>query len=257
MFIKSILLGLTAMLGNANFLFGTNLLDRPMVMCTITGLIMGDIQSGIIIGAMMELAFIGAFSVGAALPPEMISGGVLGAALTIASGNEPEVALTIGIPVASLALILKNACKIFILPYFIHRADEYALEGNTKGVSRMHMLGGFLYFNLPLGVFVAAAFALGNTVMQSVLDAIPQSVQDGLTIATGLMPALGFAVLASMIINKKNAVFLFLGFLLAVYMNIPVTGIALFGVVLALILVSLQPQKEAAVSVGGDDDEDF
>lgn len=257
MFIKSILLGLTAMLGNANFLFGTNLLDRPMVMCTITGLIMGDIQSGIIIGAMMELAFIGAFSVGAALPPEMISGGVLGAALTIASGNEPEVALTIGIPVASLALILKNACKIFILPYFIHRADKYALEGNTKGVSRMHMLGGFLYFNLPLGVFVAAAFALGNTVMQSVLDAIPQSVQDGLTIATGLMPALGFAVLASMIINKKNAVFLFLGFLLAVYMNIPVTGIALFGVVLALILVSLQPQKEAAVSVGGDDDEDF
>lgn len=257
MFIKSILLGLTAMLGNANFLFGTNLLDRPMVMCTITGLIMGDIQSGIIIGAMMELAFIGAFSVGAALPPEMISGGVLGAALTIASGNEPEVALTIGIPVASLALILKNACKIFILPYFIHRADKYALEGNTKGVSRMHMLGGFLYFNLPLGVFVAAAFALGNTAMQSVLDAIPQSVQDGLTIATGLMPALGFAVLASMIINKKNAVFLFLGFLLAVYMNIPVTGIALFGVVLALILVSLQPQKEAAVSVGGDDDEDF
>ena len=64
-------------------------------------------------------------------------------------------------------------------------------------------------------------------------------------------------MLASMIINKKNAVFLFLGFLLAVYMNIPVTGIALFGVVLALILVSLQPQKEAAVSVGGDDDEDF
>ena len=105
--LQAILLGLVAMIGNATFLVGTGLLDRPIVMCTLTGLVMGDVKSGIIIGAMMELAFIGAFSVGGAIPPEMISGGVLGAALTLASGNSPEVALTIGIPVASLALILK------------------------------------------------------------------------------------------------------------------------------------------------------
>ena len=237
--LQAILLGLVAMIGNATFLVGTGLLDRPIVMCTLTGLVMGDVKSGIIIGAMMELAFIGAFSVGGAIPPEMISGGVLGAALTLASGNSPEVALTIGIPVASLALILKNACKIFILPYFVHKADQYAKEGNGKGVSRMHMLGGFLYFNLPLGVFVATAYYLG------------------LTIATGLMPALGFAILASMIVNKKNVVFLFLGFLLAVYLNIPVTGIALLGVVTALIIVGIQPAQVSTALAGGDEDDDF
>ena len=253
MILKSILLGLTAMLGNATFLTGTSLLDRPIIMCALTGLIMGDVKSGIIIGAMMELAFVGAFSVGGALPPEMISGGILGAALTLSSGNSPEVALTIGIAVASLALILKNACKIFVLPYFVHKADEYAKSGNTKGVSRMHMIGGFLYFNLPLGVFVGIAFFLGNTVMQKVLNAIPQFVQNGLTIATGLMPALGFAILASMSIN---VVFLFLGFLLAVYLNISVTGIALFGIVTALILASVQ-SKQAVVVAGGDEDDDF
>lgn len=63
MILKAILLGLVAMLGHTNFLFGTNLLDRPLIMCTLTGLVMGDLKSGIIIGAMMELAFIGAFSV--------------------------------------------------------------------------------------------------------------------------------------------------------------------------------------------------
>lgn len=255
--LQAILLGLVAMIGNATFLVGTGLLDRPIVMCTLTGLVMGDVKSGIIIGAMMELAFIGAFSVGGAIPPEMISGGVLGAALTLASGNSPEVALTIGIPVASLALILKNACKIFILPYFVHKADQYAKEGNGKGVSRMHMLGGFLYFNLPLGVFVATAYYLGNTVMSTVLNAIPPFVQNGLTIATGLMPALGFAILASMIVNKKNVVFLFLGFLLAVYLNIPVTGIALLGVVTALIIAGIQPAQVSTALAGGDEDDDF
>ena len=128
MILKAILLGLVAMLGHTNFLFGTNLLDRPLIMCTLTGLVMGDLKSGIIIGAMMELAFIGAFSVGASLPPDMISGGVLGAALTLAAGNDPEVALTIGVPIASLALLMKNACKIFILPIFVHKADDYAVK---------------------------------------------------------------------------------------------------------------------------------
>ena len=104
MILKAILLGLVAMLGHTNFLFGTNLLDRPLIMCTLTGLVMGDLKSGIIIGAMMELAFIGAFSVGASLPPDMISGGVLGTALTLAAGNDPEVALFATV----IALIIVN-----------------------------------------------------------------------------------------------------------------------------------------------------
>ena len=74
---------------------------------------------------------------------------------------------------------MKNACKIFILPIFVHKADDYAVKGNSKGVARMHMLGGFLYLNLPYGIFVFSAFLLGNTVIQSVLDAIPQFIKSG------------------------------------------------------------------------------
>lgn len=237
---KAILLGLAAMLGHANLLGGTNLMDRPIIICTLTGLIMGDVQAGLMIGAMMELAFIGAFSVGASLPPEMISGGILGTALTIASGNETELALTIGIPVASLALILKNACKVFILPHFIHKADYYASKGNSKGISRMHLLGGFLYFNLPLGLLVAFSFYFGNSVIYSILNLIPEFIKNGLIIGTGLMPALGFAVLTSMILNKENAVFLLFGFWISAYLKIPVTGVAIFGVITALALASTQ-----------------
>lgn len=159
---------------------------------------------------------------------------------------------------ASLALLMKNACKIFILPIFVHKADDYAVKGNSKGVARMHMLGGFLYLNLPYGIFVFLAFLLGNTVIQSVLDAIPQFVKSGLTIATGLMPALGFAVLASMIINKKNWYFLLLGFLISAYMGMSVTGVALFATVIALIIVNMQNnQVITATEMGGDEDDDF
>lgn len=69
MLIQAILLGLVAMLGNAEYLFGTCLLSRPLIMGTLTGIVLGDIEAGVRIGATMELAFMGAFSIGASIPP--------------------------------------------------------------------------------------------------------------------------------------------------------------------------------------------
>lgn len=83
MLLQAILLGLVAMLGNAEYLFGTCLLSRPLVMGTLTGIVLGDVQTGVTLGATLELAFMGAFSIGASIPPEMISGTVLGTAFKI------------------------------------------------------------------------------------------------------------------------------------------------------------------------------
>ena len=84
----------------------------------------------------------GAFSIGASIPPEMISGTVLGTAFAISTGSGAETALTLAIPIASLVLVFKNLGMVFILPAFVHKADDYAQKGDLKGVSRMHYLGG-------------------------------------------------------------------------------------------------------------------
>ena len=63
MLLQAILLGLVAMLGNAEYLFGTSLLSRPLVMGTLTGIVLGDVQTGVTLGATLELAFMGAFSI--------------------------------------------------------------------------------------------------------------------------------------------------------------------------------------------------
>ena len=101
----------------------------------------------------------GAFSIGASIPPEMISGTVLGTAFPqLQRGAGPETALTVGLPVASLVLIAKNVGMVFILPPFVHKADKYAAEGNMAGVARMHLLGGFFGVNLIIGVIVACGY---------------------------------------------------------------------------------------------------
>ena len=61
-------------------------------MGAITGVVLGDISTGVTLGATLELAFMGAFAIGASIPPEMISGTVLGTAFTITTGAVPETA---------------------------------------------------------------------------------------------------------------------------------------------------------------------
>lgn len=60
-------------------------------------------------GATLELAFIGSFSVGASIPPDVVTGGILGVAFAITSGAGTETALLLGLPIATLTLILKTS----------------------------------------------------------------------------------------------------------------------------------------------------
>ena len=246
MLLQAILLGLVAMLGNAEYLFGTSLLSRPLVMGTLTGIVLGDVQTGVTLGATLELAFMGAFSIGASIPPEMIS------------GAGPETALTVGLPVASLVLIAKNVGMVFILPPFVHKADKYAAEGNMAGVARMHLLGGFFGVNLIIGVIVACGYYAGGPAVQALLNVIPKWISNGLQITMGLLPAIGFGLLLMMIMDKDVACFFFLGFALSVYLKVPVTAIAIFGAIIAIVLTQLRSNSvQTAIEGGVDEDDDF
>ncbi len=61
---------------------------------------------GILIGATLELIFLGNVAIGAAHPPDIVTGSVLATAFSIMSGRGPEAALTIAIPVSMLAQTL-------------------------------------------------------------------------------------------------------------------------------------------------------
>lgn len=234
--LTAVVLALIAMLANGEYFLGSSMLSRPLVTCTLAGLAMGDITQGIVIGASLELALVGSFSIGASIPPELISGSVLGTAFAISAGKSAEIALPLCIPIASLVLLVKNLCFLFILPYFVHKADKYANEGNGNGMDRMNLLGGFFSINLPIGIVVGLSYLFGSSAVHSLLDMIPKFIIDGLGIATGLLPAFGFAMLMKIMIKKTNATFFILGFALAVYMKVPVTGVAIFGACIALIL---------------------
>lgn len=72
----------------------------------------------------------------------------------------------------------------------------------------------------------------------------------------GIIPAIGFAMLARMIVSKKLACFLFLGFLLVAYGGMNIVGVTAVAAVLAALLVfNVLPAQQAAAEVDIDDNE--
>ena len=207
---ETLLIAAIALLGYCEYFLGTQMIQRPIVMGTLVGLALGDLQNGLIIGASIELVFMGVASIGAAIPPEVTAGGILGTAFAINSGAGPAVALALALPIATVGLLAKNCIYILIRPVLAHKADRYAEEGNARGVEMMHYMSTFIFVIIMTSI-VTLSFQLGSGAVKLFLNYVPDVITNGLTIATGLLPAVGFALLARMVMSRKVVPFFFLG----------------------------------------------
>lgn len=56
---------------------------RPLIACTVIGLILGDLKTGIMLGGTLELIALGRMNVGAAQPPDSALASIISAILVI------------------------------------------------------------------------------------------------------------------------------------------------------------------------------
>jgi PTS system mannose-specific IID component len=220
--------------GHSEDLLGTTLLSRPLVLAPLVGWALGDWQQGVVIGASLELIFMGNIKVGAAIPPDVVTGGVLGTSFAILSHKGVGIALALAIPISILAEMLLSA--LFVTRSVFNKTfARYASEGNWRGVQRLHVLSGFVKPVL-MALVGFLALQLGAGVMKNFLDKIPAWVNTGLQVAGNLLPALGFALLMNLLFHKRVAPYFFLGFLLAAYLKMPVIAIGGLGVIIAFLV---------------------
>lgn len=257
--LQAILIGLVVFIGKADYFVGTAMLGRPLVLGALVGIVLGDVKTGVMIGFQLELVFMGMYAIGASIPPDMIVGSVLGTAFAITTGNGMETAITIAMPAAILSAFVVNLFYGVITPIMARAADQFAKEGKYKKIEAIFLSNGFL-FDITFAIIAFVAFLFGGDAVQAVVSAIPGWLTAGITIAAGILPALGFAQLISMIMSKKIAVFFLLGFLLSAYLGVSTVGIVCFSAVIVGILLIVKefvPAAASPVQGGIDDDNEF
>ena len=242
MIVQAVLVGLIGALGCLDYQLGTLYMFRPIVMCPLVGLALGDLQTGLAVGASLELLFMGSISIGAYVPPNETIGGVLACAFAISLGEGTEAAIALAMPIAVLSLAIGNLLQP-IWPFFVDYAVHWGIG----------LWGCVEYFLLCGG-----AFLLGVDAVQGILDWIPSFILDGFGVAANLLPAMGFAMLGRLVITKKLVPFYFLGFLLCSYMGVPVLGVAILAIIIGIEkfdLINMNAGSQMALE--GDDDDDF
>ena len=115
----------------------------------------------------------------------------------------------------------------------MHKADKYAQEANTKGIDNINYIGLAILggFNFLIVFFV---ILLGAEQLQGIVNLVPETLMNGFKVASGMMPAVGFAMLLNIMLKKEYTAFLIVGFVLAAYLNLDVLAVALLGLSIAL-----------------------
>lgn len=185
----------------------------PIFAGFISGLIMGDMKTGLLIGASLQLMVLGVGTFGGASRIDATSGAVLATAFSVAQGLDPELAVTsIAVPVAAL-MVYTDIAGRFSTTYFAHRIDKNVEDFDYKAIERNYLLGAVPWaLSRALPVFVALAF--GGGAVEAIVDWIKeyQWVANGLTLAGRMLPGLGFAILLHYLPIKRNLHYLAMGF---------------------------------------------
>jgi PTS system N-acetylgalactosamine-specific IIC component len=205
---------------------------RPIVIGPIIGAIMGDLKTGLMIGASYELMMIGAMPVGGAQPPNAVIGGIMATVFGISLNLDVSAALPLAIPFALLGQYAVTALFTVVSPLMV-KADKYAEEANPAGIVKLNYLTMGLLAIL-FAVIVLVGLLAGSAVGEQLTSKIPAWVFAGLSAAGKMMPALGFGMLLRVMFSKELSMFLFLGFVFVAYMNLPLLAVALIGIAVAV-----------------------
>jgi len=209
-----------------NYLTGQSMMERPLVVGLVTGILMGDMKTGVLMGASLEAIFLGNVNIGGVIAAEPVTATTLATTFAIISNVEQKAAMTLAVPIGMLAAFVVMFLKNVFMNIFAPSLDKAAREGNQKMVVTLHYGTWIIYY-----LIIASISFIGILAVES----IPQNLMNGLSAAGGLLPAVGFAMLMKLLWDNKLAVFYILGFVLTAYLQLPAVAVAVIGTVICVV----------------------
>jgi len=233
-----LLIALAAYLGSSTWFIGVGYFTvyRPLIGGTIIGWILGDAVTGMKLGAAINAIYLGFISTGGSLPSDLIFAGYIGTALGMVAGLDAPTALSLVVPLG----LLGSGIWFFRMTadsLFVHWADAFARRGSTRGVAAMNIWPGQILLLLLYAIPAFVIVYYGSPAVQFVMGVVPPKVVEGLAMVGGMLPALGIGMLLNYMAKWRLMPFFLLGFLLAIYLDLPILVIALFGLIGAVLHV--------------------
>ena len=270
---QAILFGLFACLSSMPGMGGTTIgnytLGRPLVAGLVVGLIMGDLKTGIIIGAAIQVVYIALVTPGGTvsadvraisyigIPLAMVA--IKGLGLDPASSEGTGMAVALGSAVGTLGTVLFYGTATINLVWQ-HMGWRAVEKGQLNRLYVVDMvlpwISHFICSFLPTVIITL----LGANMVDIIKNYLPM---DGIAMMTlftvgSLLPAVGVAILLKQVVSKPaDLLTFFFGFVLAAIMGVNLIGAAIIGGFFAVILYNIRILQYKTAHVGAADTAEF
>ncbi|RCK81215.1 MAG: PTS system, mannose-specific IIC component [Candidatus Ozemobacter sibiricus] len=219
------------------------MVSQPIVAAPLTGLFLGlavnqtaaGLKLGLVVGAILQLVWIEQLPLGMNVPPDAALASVLSVALGFLAGHrydsyvEREVCSTVALLLSVALGLLGRSLDMFVrrvntsINHWVERQLE---DGKAWAPAFGHTLGGVATFTKAF-LFCFFVTWLGVEPLRYFTKSLNFAQNTGFIVIQGLLPAVGFAVLASMCVLSQREFRAFLA------------GLALFTVLPASIWLAL------------------
>ena len=247
-FIQLILLALVAAITGMGSVLDERQTHRPLVACTLVGLVLGDVKTGVLLGGALEMIALGWMNVGAAMAPDAALASVISAILVIVGKQPIGQGIAIAVPIAAAGQVLTIFVRT-ITVFFQHKADKYAEEANFRGIEMCHFAGLALQALRVAIPAVLVGLIAGTSVVEGMLNSIPEVVTRGLQIAGGFIVVVGYAMVINMMEAKALMPFFFLGFVVAAFTGFNLVGLGILGLCIAILYIQLNPKYHQSIAL--------
>lgn len=215
MLVNALIVGFVVALAKFVDWWGSTQLSRPIFIVALLGVLLGHPTEGIIMGAQLELIFLGNVSLGGVMPSDITLGSIFGAAFAMIVGSDLNVAIALAVPISMLGTLLYSVMKM-VITSLVPRFEKHIREHNYKSFSRLWQLQfwGFELCYFLLGFIV---IIVGADAVKAFVEWLPTWVQSSMTVASTMLPAIGLALLLKMLWQKSLAPYYFLGFAMGAF----------------------------------------
>ena len=271
-----IILGIFACLSSMPGMGGTTIgnytLGRPLVAGLVCGIVLGDIQAGVLVGAAMQVVYIALVTPGGTVSADVRAVSYIGIPLAMlalnsygldpASAKGISMATSFGAMVGTIGTVLFYGTATINLVWQ-HIGWQAVEKGEFKRLYVVDMVLPWISHIICSFLPAVVMCKLGVPVVEAIKTTLPM---DGIAMKTlftvgSLLPCVGIAILLKQVVTKAvDFIPFFFGFTLAASMGLNLVSVTVVAAMFAIIYYNIKMvgirAKEAALASGGSFDDD-
>ncbi|MCT6807665.1 MAG: PTS sugar transporter subunit IIC, partial [Bombilactobacillus sp.] len=198
----------------------------------------------------VQAVFIANLSTGGATNSEITYAAYGGIGLAMATTKNPAIAVTLAIFIGqTFGLIFYNG-RMALYSFWNTRAEKAAHNNDDRQIVLNHLVYPQITTFLLRAVPVFLAIFYGKGLVNWLINSIPAIVTHIIQVLGGVLPALGIAMLMSIVIkNKAHFIFFFAGFVLLAFAKLSMIAIVFIAALVAyLYYVATAKNNQPAAS---------